>query len=159
MSKKLELDYISARISKFEATILPRMSKFRDNLSRLLLGIFKIVPCARFIQLKAVRFILLSSTVYTNFSNEEIIHFHGRYIIEDVFLSRIWLKISWNRIDRTIEPNAGVLNQKICYFQRLPVAMFGIIWQFEHAPPIFLISNSSLDLSRSPLHLHYNNIR
>lgn len=85
MSKKLELDYISARISKFEATILPRMSKFRDNLSRLLLGIFKIVPCARFIQLKAVRFILLSSTVYTNFSNEEIIHFHGRYIYTKMF--------------------------------------------------------------------------
>lgn len=159
MSKKLELDYISVRISKFEATILPRMSKFRDNLSRLLLGIFKIVPCACFIQLKFVRFVLLSSTVYTNFSNDKIIHFHGHYIIEDVFVSRIWLKVPWNWINRRIEPNAGVLNQKVYYFQRLPVAMFGIISQFEHVRPIFLISNASLDLSRSPLHLHYNNIR
>lgn len=135
------------------------MSKFRDNLSQLLLGIFKIVPCASFIQLKFVRFILLSSTVYTNFSNDEIIHFHGHYIVEDVFVSRIWFKVPWNWMDRTIEPNAGVLNRKVYYFQRLPVAMFGIIWQFEHAPPIYLISNASLDLSRSPLHLHYNNIR
>lgn len=81
MSKKLELDYISVQISKFEATILPCISKFQDNLPQFLPGIFKIVPCACFVQLRLVRSIPLSSTVYTNFSNNKIINFHGYYIL------------------------------------------------------------------------------
>lgn len=163
MSKQLELDYIQVHISKFEATILPCISKFQNNLPQFLLGIFKIVRCACFIQIKLVRSILLSSTVYTNFSNNKILNFHGYYIIEDVFLSRIWFKVLWNWINRTIESNAEIFNQKVYYFQGLPVGIFGIISrvcskQFDLARPIFLISNASLDLSPSPLHLHYNNI-
>lgn len=127
MSKKLELDCISVQISKFEATILPCISKFQDNLPQFLPGIFKIVPCACFVQLRLVRSIPLSSTVYTNFSNNKIINFHGYYITEDVFLSRIWFKVPWNWINRRIESNAGVFNQKVYYFQRLQVGIFGII--------------------------------